>query len=236
MRDMIAFVMRDEKTEVRFLLVDTCGGRGMVALAEGDAVVAEAAMPGRTYSERLVAEGMRLLRERGWRLAELGAIVVVTGPGSFTGVRVGLSAVKGWSEAGGVPVIGLSRLALLARLAAADGKAVHAVLDAGRSEFYHGEYRGGRCLWEVLQTREKMLRLDGRVVVCEEAVAEALPARSPMLVAPPGAIEILRLGRERFAAGEFADEVTLDANYVRRTDAEIFARPVAKRVTGDAAP
>jgi tRNA threonylcarbamoyladenosine biosynthesis protein TsaB len=223
----------------RFLLVDTCGRQGMVALGEGDAVVAEAAMPGRTYSERLVAEGMRLLRERGWRLAEIGAMVVVTGPGSFTGVRVGLSAVKGWSEAAGVPVIGLSRLVLLARLAlltSADGEAVHAVLDAGRSEFYHGEYRGGRCLREVLQTREQMLRLDGRMVVCEETVAEALLARSPMLVAEPGGIEILRLGRERFAAGEFADAVTLDANYVRRTDAEIFAKPVAKRVTGDAAP
>ncbi len=212
----------------RFLLVDTCGGRGMVALAAGDAVVAEAAMPGRTYSERLVAEGMRLLAERGWRLGELSAIVVVTGPGSFTGVRVGLSAVKGWSEAAGIPVIAVSRLALLA-----DCKDVCAVLDAGRGEFYCGEYRTGACVSERLQTREEMLRSDmnfgGHVVVCEEAMAEALQELVPVMMAEPGAMEILRLGRARFAAGDFADVETLDANYVRRSDAEIFAKPAAKR-------
>ena len=212
----------------RFLLVDTCGGRGMVALAAGDAVVAEAAMPGRTYSERLVVEGMRLRGELGWRLGDLSAIFVVTGPGSFTGVRVGLSAVKGWSEAAGIPVIAVSRLALLA-----DGKDAYAVLDAGRGEFYCGEYRTGACVSERLQTREEMLRsgmhFGGDIVVCEEAVAQALRELTPVMVAEPGAVEILRLGRARFAAGDFADVATLDANYVRRSDAEIFAKPVVKR-------
>ena len=212
------------KSDLKFLLVDTCGGAGMVALAEGDAVVAEAAMPGRTYSERLVAEGMRLLAERGWRLGDLSAIVVVTGPGSFTGVRVGLSAVKGWSEAAGVPVVALSRLALLA----GGGDAV-AVLDAGRGEFYCGVYRAGECVSERLQTREEMLRVAGRVVVCEALVAEALRELEPVMVAEPGVGEILRLGLERFAAGALAEVATLDANYVRRSDAEIFAKP-AKRV------
>ena len=130
-------------------LIDTAGAEGTVALAEasgaGDEVrvVATAVLPGRRASERLVAEVRRLMEAAGWRLAELAAVVVVRGPGSFTGVRVGLSAAKGFCEAGGVALIAVSRLALLAEAADGDGM-VHAVLDAGRGEFYYGAYEGGR--------------------------------------------------------------------------------------------
>jgi len=208
---------------MRFLLIDTCGAEGRVALAEDERVLAEAVMPGRTYSERLVSEGMRLLREAGWGLAELSAMVVVTGPGSFTGVRVGVSAAKGWSEAASVPVIAVSRLELLAVEVRGD---VVAVLDAGRGEFYMR-----RGVEERLADRAELLALarDEEIVVCEAGVAEALKELdSVVVVKEPGAAEMLRLGRERFAAGVFADVATLDANYVRRSDAEIFAKAAAK--------
>ena len=119
----------------RVLLIHTAGAEGTVALAEEARVVASAVLPGRSSSERLVPEVRGLLEGAGWKLGELAAIAVVSGPGSFTGVRVGVSAAKGLSEAGGVPLIAVSRLALLA---AASGTAglVHAVLDAGRGEFY----------------------------------------------------------------------------------------------------
>ncbi len=207
---------------MRVLLIDTCGGEGRVALAAEDAVVAEAVMPGRTYSERLVGEGMLLLAESGWALGDLSAIAVVTGPGSFTGVRVGVSAAKGWSEAAEVPVIALSRLDLLA--AAVGGDAV-AVLDAGRGEFYMR--RGAE---ERLADRAELLGLarDEEIVTCEASVAEALKELdSVVVVKEPGMVEILRAARERFAAGEFADVVRLDANYVRRSDAEIFSKTSA---------
>ena len=208
-----------ERSLLRLLLIDTCGPEGRVALATGDVVVAEAVMPGRTYSERLVSEGMRLLTEAGWRLNELAAIVVVHGPGSFTGVRVGVSAAKGWSEAAGVPVIALSRLELMA--AEAGGDAV-AVLDAGRGEFYLR-----RGTEERLVDLAELLALahGGEIVVCEPGVAQALTVSSPIEVKEPGAEEMLRLAWVRFAAGEFADVATLDANYVRRSDVEIFAKP-----------
>ena len=120
------------------------------------AVVATEVLPGRTSSERLVPAVRRLMEERGWRLRELAAVVVVHGPGSFTGVRVGLSAAKGLSEAGGVPLIAVSRLALLAAAVDGDGGPVHAVLDAGRGEFYYGEYVGRRCLREALMDGEEV--------------------------------------------------------------------------------
>src|SRR3954447_19899239 len=138
---------------MRVLLIHTAGGEGSVALADTDAerrIAAAEVLPGRSSSERLVPAVRRLLGELGWRLGELAAVVVVSGPGSFTGVRVGLSAAKGLSEAGGVGLVAVSRLALLAGTTDGGGGPVHALLDAGRGEFYYGEYAGGRCLREAL--------------------------------------------------------------------------------------
>ena len=102
---------------MRLLLIDTCGTVGSVALATEGGVVARAEMAGRSASERLVAVVREMLAAAGWSLRELTAIVVVSGPGSFTGVRVGLSAAKGFSEAAGVPVVAISRLGVLAAAA-----------------------------------------------------------------------------------------------------------------------
>ncbi len=99
------------------LLIHTAGGDGSVALADtsvSSAVIATERLPGRTASERLVPVVGRLMEAHQWTLRGLDAIGVVHGPGSFTGVRVGVAAAKGWSEASGVPLIAVSRLALLA--------------------------------------------------------------------------------------------------------------------------
>ncbi len=214
---------------MRFLLMDTCGSEGSVALADtelAEAIVATEVLPGRTASERLVPTVRRVMEARGWRLEELTAVVVVHGPGSFTGVRVGLSAAKGLSEAGGVPLMAVSRLAVLAA-SAAGGGTVHAVLDAGRGEFYYGEYSGHRCLREALLTAEEVAAAvaGGPVLVCEAKVAEALVELEPRVVAEPGAADVLPFALERAAAMDFDDAAVLDANYLRRTDAEIFAKP-----------
>jgi tRNA threonylcarbamoyladenosine biosynthesis protein TsaB len=213
---------------MRFLLIDTCGSEGSVALADTElaaVVVATEVMPGRTASERLIAAVRRVMEACEWRLGDLTAVVVVHGPGSFTGVRVGLSAAKGLSEAGGVPLIAVSRLALLAA-AGGDG-VVHAVLDAGRGEFYYGEYQGHECLREALLTEEEVSAASagGVVVVCEAKVAEALAGLKPRMVAEPAAVDALPFAIERASAGDFDDGAVLDANYLRRTDAEIFAKP-----------
>lgn len=163
---------------------------------------------------------------RGWTLGYLTAIAVVHGPGSFTGVRVGLSAAKGFSEAARVQLIAVSRLALLAGAVRGDGL-VHAVLDAGRGEFYYGEYAGRRCVREVLLSGDELRAtlVDGVVVVCEAKVAEALVDLNPLVVAEPSAGDVLPFAVERAAAGEFDDTALVDANYLRRTDAELFAGP-----------
>jgi tRNA threonylcarbamoyladenosine biosynthesis protein TsaB len=164
-------------------------------------------------------------------LGELAAVVVVHGPGSFTGVRVGLSAAKGMSEASDVPLIAVSRLALLAGCVDRGGGPVHAVLDAGRGEYYYGEYLGHRCLREALLSSADMLATPrgGIVVVCEAKVAEALAGLAPRVVAEPSAADALPFALDRIEARDFDDATKLDANYLRRSDVEIFAKPGAER-------
>jgi ribosomal protein S18 acetylase RimI-like enzyme len=118
---------------------------------------------------------------------------------------------------------------------------VHALLDAGRGEFYHGEYADGICLGEALLTGDAVLSAVGRhaaatgsvgdephaevVVVCEPAVAEALASLAPQLVHEPTAATALPLALGRMRDASFDDASLLDANYLRRTAAEIFAKP-----------
>jgi tRNA threonylcarbamoyladenosine biosynthesis protein TsaB len=216
---------------MRILLIHTAGGEGSVALADtefAEMVVATEVMPGRTSSERLVPAVRRLMEARGWKLGELAAVVVVHGPGSFTGVRVGLSAAKGLSEAGGAGLIAVSRLALLSACVDGGSGPVHAVLDAGRGEVYYGEYVERRCVREVLIGVEDVLSAGETVVVCEAKVAEALVELRPRMVDEPLAGDALPFALDRIAARDFDDAAALDANYLRRTDAEIFAKPAAK--------
>ena len=215
---------------MKILLIDTCGETGTVAVASSDAAAATqtATLPGRTASERLLPT----IRDIASPLDALGAIVVVHGPGSFTGVRVGLSAAKGLCEALEVPLIAISRLAVMAHASELPPETrVHAVLDAGRGEFYVGIYQNGICLREALLTRDELMaeiaetRNGLTVVACEPAVVEALPALSPRQIAQPTAETALPLAWLRLKANAYDDIVTLDANYLRRTDAEIFAKP-----------
>jgi tRNA threonylcarbamoyladenosine biosynthesis protein TsaB len=229
---------------MKILLIDTCGATGSVVLADTDpspAIIANAILPGRTASERLVPAIKQLTLSGGFELRSLDAVAVVSGPGSFTGVRVGLSAAKGLCEALNVPLVAISRLAVLAHLAAAPPAApVHALLDAGRGEFYYGEYLDGICLREALLTRDELLIAlphpsphpgsvePGAVLVAsEQSVAQSVAELTPRLVADPTAEDALPLAIRRIHRAAFDDPAILDANYLRRTDAEIFAKPRA---------
>lgn len=213
------------------LLLDTCGSAGTVALAALNPqprILGQQVLPGRSASERLLPALRGLLAEQQTALESLAAIAVVTGPGSFTGVRVGLSAAKGIAEALAIPLVALSGLAVLAGKTPAHE--VLAVLDAGRSEYYCGHYLAGECMSEALRSRDAVLSLasampDASVIACEPAVAEALGPLSVRLIPELTAQEALTLAVLRLRSREFADPVTLDANYVRRTDAELFVRP-----------
>jgi tRNA threonylcarbamoyladenosine biosynthesis protein TsaB len=239
---------------LKILLIDTCGATGSLALADTDlspAIVASASLPGRSAAERLVPSIHALAVSSGISLNQLVAIAVVHGPGSFTGERVGLSAAKGLCHALNLPLVVISRLAVVASLAAPRVPhssptvphssqshrdewvtTVHALLDAGRGEFYSGLYADGLCLRESLFTRDQFLA-DGAaqphqtVVVCESVVAQSIAELTPQLVAEPTAADGLPLALARIQQRDFDDVASIDANYLRRTDAEIFAKPIA---------
>ena len=207
---------------MRLLLINTCGAEGVVALAEDASILAVELLPGRSSSENLLPAVRRLMEARSWRVGDLAAIAVVIGPGSFTGVRVGLSAAKGLCEAGGVGLLAMSRLALVAASVDA-GSEVLAVLDAGRGEYFCGVYGAGVRVSEQLLRAEGVtaLRQQREVVTCEARVAESLDG-GVKLVAEPGPERMLAMALTRIETGEWSDVASVDANYLRRTDAEIL--------------
>lgn len=218
------------------LSLNTCGNTATVALGSAGAhdvkILASSELAVRTYSARLIPEIAALLEKQHATLADVEAIVVVSGPGSFTGIRVGLSTAKGLAEGAAIPLIAVSRLALLAN--ASGLPHVLAAVDAGRGEYYVGEFRNGNSLGEMLLSGEETVATATRpgagVLVCDESHADdaaasacsALASCGPIYVQPPDAAQALRFALSRFRAGDFDDPETLDANYLRRSDAEVL--------------
>jgi tRNA threonylcarbamoyladenosine biosynthesis protein TsaB len=160
-----------------------------------------------------------LLASRSATARDLKAIIVVNGPGSFTGVRIGVSAAKGLAEALHLPIVALSRLALLARKAETQA----AALDAGRGEFYFGEYANAEASENLLTPEQMRHYSDGPIAVCEASVAQHWP--QARLVPAPDAADALSAAVPRLRAGDYEDVASLDGNYVRRSDSQLFARP-----------
>jgi tRNA threonylcarbamoyladenosine biosynthesis protein TsaB len=208
--------------------VDTCGPVGSIALARLEGfeleLLGETQMPGGELSVSLVQGIAELLAGLG--VAALSGIVAVAGPGSFTGIRMGLAAVKAIAEARGLPVVTVSRLALLAEL----GQAPCSVLDAHRGQFYCGMYGEGEAREMLLTAGEinAMGGLAGRVAVCEETVAQLLEELygEPEIVrvAAPAASDALRFSLAKWRAGELADVASLDGYYLRGADAKVSSR------------
>lgn len=217
-----------QRAEKLVLGIDTCGPSGSVALAwlRGPAVelLGQTELAGRSYSATLVTSVAELLSRAGMSLSLLHAIVVVNGPGSFTGVRVGLSAVKGLAEPGETPVVAVSRLAVLAQTAAVES----AALDAHRQEVFLRTSSARELLAGKLELAA-LSPAPERVAVCDDAAAELLreiwPAAQLVRLAAPTAADAINLAAPMIQAGQFADLALLDGHYLRRSDAEIFGEP-----------
>jgi tRNA threonylcarbamoyladenosine biosynthesis protein TsaB len=213
--------------------IDTCGPSGSVALArlrDGKVeILGQTELPGRTYSARLVAAVAELLEASGTGLSEVGALVAVRGPGSFTGVRVGLSAVKGLAEGRGIGVVTASRLEVLAFTAGT----ASAALDAHRQEVFLRLARLGQEATEMLAGAEELAEMasPGQIAICDDAVEELLRPAWPeaaLLRAPaPTAADAIALCADRVRGRAFGDLALLDGHYLRRSDAEIFGQPGA---------
>jgi tRNA threonylcarbamoyladenosine biosynthesis protein TsaB len=193
-----------------------------------------------TYSSRLFRHLRFLLEELHLGIEQFDLFSVAAGPGSFTGLRVGLAAVKGWAEAFGKPVAAVSVLEAVAAQATMPLPLLVPVVDARRGQLFGAVYerRGAGLALRgeevVMAPEEFFASLAG--LVGEEpiavvtptpgAIAEALEGspfrgRPVECVSPLLAGVIGRLGYRRAARGEASDALSLDANYVRRPDAEV---------------
>jgi tRNA threonylcarbamoyladenosine biosynthesis protein TsaB len=212
------------------LAFDTCGEVGTVALVDlkHDATtvtcISQMELPGRTASASLMPAIDEMLRTAALDLRALRALVVVHGPGSFTGIRVGLSTAKGLAHAAGVPIVAISRLAVLASLATVQGDFL-SVLDAGRNEFYarRAEREWLASLDEIAAAADAGTPL----LVAEGRVEARLATWSPRRVGPLDAYAAAHAALASVRSGESENLAALDANYLRRSDAELFSRPLS---------
>lgn len=208
--------------ESRLLLIDTVGDAPGAVLVHGDRVLASAEFPLRSASAVLLSELRQMFSTSGIALRDLSGIGVVSGPGSFTGVRTGLAMAKGLCEVAGLPLASVSRLQLLAE--AADLLEGFAVLDAGRGSLYIREQRRTEPSHEWLATVEEFERIaaGSPIVVAETKIAEMLGHLAPALreLRP---IDLLKPVERCLAAGG-TNVALADANYVL-PESEIYNRP-----------
>ena len=215
------------------LAINTCGPSGSVALGRIPGrdleLLGQTELAGRTYSAMLVSAIAELLSSAGLELGDLDGIVVVNGPGSFTGVRVGVSAAKGLAQGAEIPVVALSRLEVLARKSGVPS----AALDAHRGEAYLRLERAGATPIEILAGPEELAAIKPiptRIAVCDDEAAALLARTWPQThlvhTPPPLASDTLRPGEARLVAGAAVDLALLDGHYLRRSDAEIFGADV----------
>ena len=205
------------------LAVDTTREHGSLALNEKEISLHAPA----GFAHILYPHIEELLRQGGVRPADIDCFAAASGPGSFTGVRVGLACVKGLAEATGKPAVGVSNLEALARFGSRPLRAV--IEDARRGEIFGAVYDAAGTLVrpETVGKLTDWLRTlppgDLEFIAVDFApFSEALPD-APRVTAPLAlAGAIARIAAERLARGEAQDPAALDANYVRRSDAELF--------------
>jgi tRNA threonylcarbamoyladenosine biosynthesis protein TsaB len=217
------------------LAFDTCGETGTVALVDLEnaattvTCITQTELGRRVAAAQLMPAVDTMLRNAALDLHELRALLVVNGPGSFTGIRIGVSTAKGLAHPAGIPIVAISRLAVLASLADTQADSL-ALLDAGRNEFYarRAEREWLASFDEVAAAAEAGVPL----VIAEAGVAEGkfearFAAWKPVHVGPLDACAAARAALARFRSWESDSLAALDANYLRRSDAELFARSVS---------
>jgi tRNA threonylcarbamoyladenosine biosynthesis protein TsaB len=235
---------------VLILALDTSTPAGSLAVLRGEKVVGTvSAWKEETYSSRMFRHLEFLLSELSLGLEGFDLFAVAAGPGSFTGLRVGLTAVKGWAEVYGKPIAAISSLEAVAAQAHSPLPVLVPVLDARRGQVYFGLYRrtdsasgteltldGEECAMapgECLATIEARVGKSDFAIVTPTLEVISTAVSGPGTAARGGerfAVEqvsmvlaplIGQLGYRRAQRGELADSLTLDANYVQRSDAEL---------------
>ena len=239
---------------VLILSLDTSSPSGSVAILRDDLTLGVISTRAEeNYSSRMFRHLEFLLGDLSLKLHDFDVFAVSAGPGSFTGLRVGLTAAKGWAEVYRKPVLGVSALAAVAFQARRDSTVLVPALDARRGQIYFGVYRTGAAglalegeefvvtpeeftekLSTLAHTRDGVASARGdrgfSIVTPDASVVELVSSLTPQFSAGFAGLDIVssvlapsigRIAHARALRGDVSDALTLDANYVRRTDAEM---------------
>jgi tRNA threonylcarbamoyladenosine biosynthesis protein TsaB len=215
------------------LAVDTTHEFGSLALLRGREVIDEMLLHSpEGFGQMLFARLAELLARHAVKTSEVDCFAAASGPGSFTGVRIGLAAVKGLAEATGKPAVAVSNLAAMATFGSAELRAV--VLDARRGEIYGAVYDASR---RAVAPETVMPFTDWLHTLPEGEIEFVATDFSPFAAAIEGtrftgarvttapralAAAVGHIACEQLRAGQATGPAAIDANYVRRSDAELF--------------
>lgn len=224
--------------EPRLLVVNTATPAGSVALCKGRVLLGEVLVNAKAnHTDRLLESIRQLMQDTGSTLGQIDAFGCVVGPGSFTGLRVGMATIKGLAMATAKPVIGVSSLRALAVQAPIREMPICSLLDARKNEVYAGFYRWRGGLpepegLELVMAPEVLLdALDGDVCfvgdgaeVYRTLITRKMGARAHFL---PWSLNLLRassaavLAVDAFDQGEMLAVERLNPVYIRPSEAEI---------------
>ncbi len=218
---------------VRLLILETSGRSGLVALAEDQGIVGLRRLDeGRRQGRDLAPSVAELLAGQGWKPRTITAVIVSRGPGSYTGLRVGIMSAKAFAFATGCAVLAIDTFAAIAEQAPPQVEALDVLADAQKDKVYVQSFRRGDAGWQT----EKPLAIEPFADWLASRRAEAwvsgpgllrwegqLPANVPRVEPErrePQAESLLRLGLTRFRAGERDGVWGLEPLYLRPSSAE----------------
>ncbi len=235
---------------MKILAIETATAHGSLALAQNGKIIDHAAIGERfEHSRTLTPRLERLLKETGWKPADIDLIGVSKGPGSFTGIRVGMACAKGMGMGLNVPVLGVSTLEVLLAgalndplLALGDVKRLAVLIDAKKGEFFLQFFaRGARkSAWKpqkpsvlpeqelagIMAVRSKASMPDTLVISPQLSKLRGLLSDLGNLAwdikdRHPLAQDLAVLASQRYAKAKQGDEA-LTPMYIRKTDAELL--------------
>lgn len=232
-----------------FLLsLDTCDARGSIALLQDHQLLGEFLHPAtEDFSSWLLPAVDNLLSQNSVSHADLAGYAVTSGPGSFTGVRVGLTTAKAWSEVYRKPIFPVSRLTVLANQVPQPAEYIASFIDAQRKQIFAGLFRrqaGGlmpladesvidpsEFFHSVTQAAGNSgivwVSLDPEILTSSPMWKNEIPAHASVLTVKPPLASLVALYAIDHLSQQGTDGLALDANYVRRSDAEIFGKKTA---------
>lgn len=213
------------------LAIETATADGSVALGRGDEMLADEALPTQQrHAIGLMPMIDRLTQQHGFAPGEAGEVYVSVGPGSFTGLRIGMTAAKTLARTTGAKLVAVPTLEVIAENAPAEYARIAVCLNAKRGQCFTGIYDRTAETWQAISkpallTPDEIAAHEPAAVIGDAFVIEkldwpgAIKRLDPALAVPRAAV-VWRLGRALAARGAFTDAYALVPMYVRLPEAE----------------